>query len=143
MKLSARSRYAARLLLDLAQARGQGPVRASILAANTGISVQFIEQILRPLKKAGFIRSMRGATGGHLLRRDPETITLGDVVRTMEGPVAITRCCTGPATCDRADDCRTRSAWAQVSRVLERELDAITLADLLDQSRLQSTCPKA
>jgi Rrf2 family protein len=143
MKLSARSRYAARLLLELARARGQGPVSASLLAANTGVSVQFIEQILRPLRKAGFIRSLRGAAGGHLLRLDPAAITLGDVVRTLEGPVALARCCAKDDACGRADDCRTRVAWARISQALERAMDAITLADLVEPDRLQSPCPEA
>jgi Rrf2 family protein len=141
MKLSARSRYAARLLLDLAQARGRS-LRASILAANRASSVQFIEQILRPLEKAGFIRSLRGATGGHLLRRDPETITLGDVVRTMEGPVAIARCCTGGPPATAPTTAAPAAPGPSLTRARTRT-GRITLADLLDQSRLQSACPKA
>lgn len=131
MKLSARSRYAARLLLDLAQSPDETPVRAATLSGNTSISVQFIEQILRPLRQAGIIRSVRGAQGGHVMLKDPAEVTLGDVVRVMEGRISITQCCDDPETCGRADDCPTRQAWKHVSEVLERELDAITLADMM------------
>lgn len=132
MKLSARTRYAARLLLDLAQSQDDKPICASLLSENTDISVQFIEQILRPLKKAGYIKSLRGAGGGHILKVDPADISIGDIVRAMEGPVSIAKCGLAPDTCDRTDDCRTRAVWLHISNVVERELDAITLADLVN-----------
>ena len=131
MKLSARARYAVRLLLDLAQNRGEVPIRASILSENTAISVQFIEQILRPLKKAGFIKSVRGASGGHILLAEPDELPLGDILRTMEGRIKLSDCCADPGTCSRSDDCRTRVVWDHISKVIEHELDCITLADLM------------
>lgn len=131
MKLSARSRYAARVLLDLAEHSGDTPVCATTISENTDISVPFIEQILRPLKQAGYIKSVRGAYGGHILLKAPSEITLGDIVRTMSGDISITKCCSEPDSCNRTGDCRTRVAWEHISRVIERELDAITLADLM------------
>lgn len=131
MKLSARSRYATRILLDLAEHTEDKPLCASAISENTDISVPFIEQILRPLKKAGFIKSVRGAYGGHIFLKDPSCITLGDIVRTMEGEINISQCCSTPDSCERSGDCRTRFAWGHISRTIERELDAITLADLM------------
>jgi Rrf2 family protein len=131
MKLSARSRYAARLLLDLAAHEGDTPVCTADLAKNTGISAPFIEQIIRPLKQAGMIASVRGASGGHLLAKSPAEITLGQIVRTMEGSANIASCLDCDTVCQRSDDCLTRTAWERASRAMERELDAITLAELL------------
>jgi len=132
MKLSARTRYATRLLLDLAPWRGEGaPRRTTLLSESTGITVQFIEQILRPLKQAGLITSVRGAAGGHILARDPAQITMGEIVRIMEGGVRLTDCVPDETLCDRAPACKTRRVWVRASKVLEEELDAITLADLL------------
>lgn len=131
MKLSARSRYAARLLLALAMHKGDGPVRTSDLAERTGITTQFIEQLIRPLKQAGMIVSVRGASGGHLLDRPAAAITLGEIVRTMEGSANIASCLDCETACVRSDDCLTRTAWERASRAMERELDAITLADLM------------
>ena len=131
MKLSARTRYAARLLLDLALFEEDRPLRAISLAENTGISVQFIEQIIRPLKKAGFIKSVRGAAGGHILDMAPERITLGEIVRVMEGGITLADCLGDPDTCHRSDTCKTRKVWDRASNVLQRELDSITLADLM------------
>lgn len=139
MKLSARTRYAARVLLDLAEHNGDTPVCASTISENTDISVPFIEQILRPLKNAGFIKSVRGAYGGHVLLKDPSDITLGDVVRTMSGDISITQCRSEPDSCPRTSNCRTRVAWEHISCVIERELDAITLADLMNDSDVIKT----
>lgn len=108
------------------------PVRTTLLSEGTGISVQFIEQIIRPLKKEGLVTSVRGATGGHILNKAPSEITLGQIVRTMEGGINIVACLDCETECDRSADCMTRSVWERASRAMERELDSITLADLLD-----------
>lgn len=131
MKLSARSRYATRLLLDLALRNTDSPQKTTILSESTGITVQFIEQILRPLKKAGLIVSVRGAAGGHILDKDPSEITVGEVVRIMEGGISLTDCVNDCGICNRSGTCRTRHVWQHASKVLEQTLDAITLADLM------------
>lgn len=131
MKLSARTRYATRLLLDLALNKTDAPLRATVLSESTGITVQFIEQILRPLKKAGLIVSVRGASGGHILDKDPATISVGEVVRIMEGGINLTDCVPDGSICDRSPICKTRKVWQHASQVLEKELDSISLADLM------------
>lgn len=131
MKLSARSRYATRLLLDLALHETDTPLRTTVLSESTGITVQFIEQIIRPLKKAGLIVSVRGATGGHILDKDPKDVTVGDIVRIMEGGISLTDCVTDESICERSPICKTRKVWQRASKVLEDELDSITIADLM------------
>ncbi len=131
MKLSARSRYATRLLLDLALHKTDKPVRTALLSENTGITIQFIEQIIRPLKKADLIKSARGAAGGHMLNKPPAKITVGEIVRAMEGDINITDCLDCETKCDRSTDCKTRDVWKRASRAMETELDSITLADLM------------
>lgn len=141
MKLSARSRYASRILLELARHKGATPMSAATLSQHTGVSVQFVEQILKPLKQNGLTSSVRGASGGHRLARSAEEITLGEVVRLMEGGIMLTICCGEKANeCPRRDGCMTRWAWMQVSGMLEKELDAISLADLLQQEGV--ICPQ-
>lgn len=140
MKLSARSRYAARILLELARHKAGTPMSAAILSQHTGVSVQFVEQILKPLKQKGLTKSVRGASGGHRLAKQPDDITLGEVVRLMEGGIQLTVCCGDKAgECPRKDGCLTRKAWVQVSRTLERELDSITLSNLLHGEQV---CPE-
>lgn len=141
MKLSARSRYAARILLELARHNGSAPMSAATLSQHTGVSVQFVEQILKPLKQSGLTRSIRGAAGGHKLARVAESITLGEVVRLMEGGILLTVCCGEKAnTCTRKEGCLTRKVWVQISQSLESELDAISLASLLHEEQV---CPEA
>ena len=132
MKLSARSRYATRLILDLAMRKTDSPRRTTLLSESTGITVQFIEQILRPLKKEGLITSVRGAAGGHILNKDPEKITVGEIVRIMEGGIHLTDCVADKNICDRSSSCKTRKIWVRSSKVLEEELDSITIADLME-----------
>ena len=113
---------------------------AAILSQHTGVSVQFVEQILKPLKQHGLTKSVRGAAGGHRLARPAEDITLGEVVRLMEGGIHLTVCCGEKANnCPRKDGCLTRRAWVQVSTSLERELDSITLAGLVHGEQV---CPE-
>lgn len=131
MKLSARSRYATRLLLDLAINADNAPLKAPLLSEHTGITVQFIEQIMKPLKRAGLVTSQRGANGGHTLAKDPETITLADIVDIMEEGIQLTKCCADPTACDRSDECKARDAWLHASNALREGLAAISLADLM------------
>lgn len=135
MQLTTRSRYGLRMLLDIALHSEDGPVRIQDIARRRNISVKYLEQIIRALKKAGFIRSKRGPKGGHLLALAPEDIRVGDVVRTLEARPELTECVSHPEICPIAEDCITRQIWSRATGSLFRELDAIRLADLLEQSR--------
>ena len=147
MKLSARARYAARILLELARnAPNNEPLSASTLSHQTGVSVQFVEQILKPLKQKGLTVSVRGAAGGHKLAKPAVDISLGEVVRIMEDGIQLTVCCGDKAnSCPRKSGCLTRKAWLHVSRTLEQELDAISIERLLHEDAIclnTSTDPK-
>lgn len=130
MKLSAKSRYASRILLDLALHGVSGPRCVQDISESTGITVPFIEQIIKPLKHAGLVTSKRGASGGHQLNRPADQISLGDIVRIMEGSVDLAACLSSPESCDRTDICLTRAAWQRATDAMLRELDTITLAEL-------------
>ena len=134
MKLSARTRYAVRILVKLGQHGTETPLKTTVLSESSGVTVQFIEQILRPLKKAGLINSMRGASGGHMLAKSPASVSVGDVIRIMEGHVGLTACCDQELAedCPRKEFCTTRTVWLKASQVLEKELDSISLQDIID-----------
>lgn len=134
MKLSAKSRYASRILLDLALHNEGIPHRVGDIAERTGITVPFIEQIIKPLKQAGLVTSKRGSRGGHQLRLSPEEITLGAIVRVMEDSVELSVCLSSPDRCERAHGCLTRAAWQRGTDAMLRELDAISLAELVKNS---------
>ena len=131
MKIFASTRYASRLLLDMALHQDDSPLQASILAAHTGISIKFLEQIFIPLKKAGIVSTVRGVAGGYYLSKDLEKITMGDIVRLMQGNINLVACGRDPEVCDRSSECLTRDVWARLSKTIERELDSITLSDLV------------
>ena len=82
MKLSTRSRYGTRLMLDMAQHYREGPIHLGDIAKRQDVSVKYLEQIIIPLKKAHYIESVRGSKGGHILTKPPEEITVGEIVAT-------------------------------------------------------------
>lgn len=136
MKLSAKTRYAARILLYLAQNDLETPISSSLLANKTGISSQFIEQILRQLRLAGITDSVRGAKGGHVLLRKPEDLTFGCIVRLMEGGIELSGCLESPENCSRFDACEARKAWESLQSTLDGVFESITLRDLMHGNRL-------
>ncbi|MGD8739554.1 MAG: Rrf2 family transcriptional regulator [Desulfobacterales bacterium] len=132
MKLSTRSRYGARILVDLARNSDQGPVQIGEISKRQEISVKYLEQLIRPLKKAKLVTSVRGPKGGHLLREKPENITLGQIVRLFEGQTDLVECVSFPEKCAMSDDCQVRLAWRDATRVLYEKLDSTTIANLLN-----------
>jgi len=135
MKLTTKTRYGARLLLDLAQRQGKGAVRMSEISLRQDISIKYLEQIIRPLKKAKFVKSIRGPKGGHLLAKKPDEITLGDITRLFEGQSELVDCIGNPKKCPNSDDCLVRLGWQKAAKALYGELDSITIASLLENKK--------
>jgi Rrf2 family iron-sulfur cluster assembly transcriptional regulator len=139
MKLSTRSRYGTRLLLDMAQNYQGDPLHLTSIANRQGISVKYLEQIIIPLKKAHYVKSVRGPKGGHVLARPPEEITVGEIVALLEDGVSLVECSEHPESCDRSENCATRHIWREAAAAMFAKLNAITLADLLKISEVQSS----
>ena len=131
MKLSTKTRYGTRLLLDLARFYGQGPVPVGDIAKRQEVSVKYLEQIIRPLKKARLVFSIRGPKGGHSLAKAPEEISLGQIVRVLESEDMLAECLKEPQKCSRSDDCVVRPAWQCATEALYEKLDSIKITDLL------------
>ncbi len=136
MKLSTRSRYGTRLLLDMAQHYNQGPIQLGEIAKRQNISVKYLEQIIIPLKKAHFIESVRGPKGGHTLAKPPEEITVAEIVALLEEGVGLVECTEHADVCGRAGTCPTRLIWREASRAMLHTLKSITLADLVEKAKL-------
>jgi len=132
MKFSTRSRYGTRLILDMAQHHGQGPIQLGEIARRQNLSLKYLEQIIRPLKRANYIKSFRGSKGGHLLNRPPDQISVGEIVSLLEGGAFLTDCAQNPGRCERADGCLTRYLWIEASQAMFARLNEITFADLLE-----------
>lgn len=136
MKLSTRSRYGTRLILDMAQHHGPAPIQLGEIARRQNISLKYLEQIIRPLKRANYIKSFRGSKGGHMLAKDPGQITVGEVVAIMEGSPFLTHCIGDPQRCDRVDECLTRYVWQEASHAMFSRLNQITFADLMQSGKI-------
>ncbi len=134
MKLSTRGRYGTRMMLDLAQHQGEGPVQIGEIAKRQDISVKYLEQLIIPLKKANYINSIRGPRGGHMLAIPPEKITVGEIVNILEGGIDLTDCIGNPEICPRAEHCITRDIWAETTDAIYDKLNSITLAKMIDMA---------
>lgn len=119
-------------MLDLAQHFSSVPIPLKNIAERQNLSEHYLEQLMAMLRKAGLVKGIRGAQGGYVLARQPAEITVGDVVRTLEGPIAPVFCVSeeNPGECDQADYCITRTVWAKVRDSIAAVYDSITLADI-------------
>jgi Rrf2 family cysteine metabolism transcriptional repressor len=132
LRLSTRGHYGLKAVFDLAQHYGTNPVPLKSIAQRQNLSENYLEQLMAMLRKAGLVKSVRGAQGGYLLSREPGLIKVGDIVRVLEGPIAPVYCVSedDPGCCDEADYCITRTVWARVRDGIASVLDGISLADL-------------
>ena len=134
MRLSTKSRYGTRMLIDIAENYHDGPVSVAEIASRTGISEKYMEKLIRRLKRAGLVISKRGPKGGHILAKPAAHITVGDVVRALEDWVVLKGCSAGKdacATCPRQDACPTKVVWEQANQAMFEALDGYTLHSLL------------
>jgi Rrf2 family cysteine metabolism transcriptional repressor len=133
MNISTRGRYGLRALLELSALSSRGPVNLRDLSEKQKMSISYLEQIFNKLKKAGIVRSVRGAKGGYLLALREDKITVSKVIGALDGPISFSQCdnpdlreksCTGPTTCV------TRVLWKSLEGKIDEMLSSITLKDL-------------
>ena len=134
MVISTKGRYALRLMLDIAMQEGTSPVPLHDIAERQGVSFKYLEQIVPPLSKAGFLKSVRGANGGYLLTKDPSEITTGAILRAGEGNLAPVAClASDEIDCPRAELCVTLPFWKGLDDAITAYIDSVTLADLVQE----------
>ena len=134
MKLSSRTRYGMRAVLELAMEYGKKPMQIKTIAEREDISNKYLEQLVAMLKAAGIVRSIRGPRGGYILSRPPAEITLKEVFETLEGPMVPAECLEHPDFCPRCTDCATREIWHELQDSISSVLNAYTLADLVGRT---------
>lgn len=133
MILSTKGRYGLRAMFVLAQNYGKGPVSLTQIAELEAISVNYLEQLFLPLRKQKLIASVRGAHGGYLLNHAPDKITIGSVIKTLEGPLLASECVDVNTTdCDNLDYCVTRTVWSRITQSVDDVIESITLQNMLD-----------
>ncbi len=138
MKLSTRVRYGIRAMLEIAQHGIDKPVDLNEISKNQGLSKKYLHALLVQLKHAGLLASVRGKTGGYLLAKRPEEISLLDIFLVLEGAIELVDCVVHEEFCSRARDCVARKIWLRLGDAIQKELHATSLADLMEESQKSS-----
>jgi len=135
MKISTKTRYGARAMLELALRFEEGLISTRRIAASQEVSRKYLEHLLALLRSASLVRSVRGAQGGHALTRHPSQINLREVWDALEGPESFVACVACPEVCDSTETCATREMWAQMYAACMGLLESTTLEDLARRAR--------
>ncbi len=132
MRFSSKSRYALRLMEELALRDNGEYVSLKEVSESQQISLKYLEQIVTPLARARLVKSGRGSQGGYHLTRKPEEYTAGEIIRAIEGSLVPVPCLEdSPNLCPRCEGCRTLRFWEGLENVMDRYMDSVTLADLI------------
>lgn len=140
MPISTKGEYAARAMLHLALAYANGmPARTDDIAVEQAIPKKYLEQIMQLFRKEGLVTSKPGLNGGHMLARPPREITMAEIVRAADGPLAPMRCVSKTAytrcTCTSEDTCALRTVWQEARDAVAGVLEKITLEDVAQRAR--------
>ncbi|AEF95077.1 transcriptional regulator, BadM/Rrf2 family [Desulfotomaculum nigrificans CO-1-SRB] len=145
MRLSTKGHYGLKAMFDLAMHYGAEPIPLKLVAERQSLSEHYLEQLIAVLRKAGLVKSIRGAQGGYILARPPAEIKVGDVIRALEGPIAPLDCVSEqePTLCEKVDYCISRDIWAKVRDSIAEVLDSITLEDMCREAEKAGQCHKS
>lgn len=139
MKVSTKGDYGLRALIELAHHYGETkPTQSGEIAARQGIPESYLEQLLTTLRRAGFIRSVRGPQGGHVLIRDPKELPVSEVIVALEGSILPIDCLDPSSDCSKGGGCAQRDMWQAVKDGILAVLDNTTIADLAEKDRAVS-----
>jgi len=141
LKLSTKGKYGLKAMYDLALNYGEEPISLKSIAQRQEISEYYLEQLMAILKKAGLVRSIRGAYGGYVLARKPSEITVGDVLRALEGPIGLVDCVMehDAVKCLKFENCITRIVWEKINESIIKTIDSITLLDMCNEAKNNKT----
>lgn len=131
MRFTTKSEYAVRAIICLAEASGKNPVQIREIAEKEGISRFLIDQIFMKLRKNGLVKSVRGRSGGYTLAKAPGRISVGDVIRSIEGPISILKCCGQDSVCNKTSVCKPHFMWKKINADIEKILDKAKIGALL------------
>ena len=135
MKLSTKSRYGIRSLLELALNYGNGPIRLKVIAKNQSLSTKYLEHLMAILKSAGLVDSVRGSKGGYALARKPSKIRLSQCFVVLEGEFIASDCLKTDVNCMMEPDCVMKNIWNELQDAINTVLDSKTLQDLVDMRK--------
>lgn len=136
LRLSTKGQYGVRAMFEISLSFDKGPITIKEISERQALSVSYLEQILNTLRRANIIKSVRGPGGGYVLGKDPGDISIGSILRALEGPVAITSCLDPREGCIRVEGCVTHLLWKELGKKIEAFLDDMTLKDLLEGNEI-------
>ena len=123
-------------MVDIAVYSQDSPVPISAIAERQNISVRYLEQLLPKLKKAGIIKSIRGAQGGYKIAKEPQWYTVGMILRLTEGSLSPVACLEDDVNeCERCDTCETLEVWKELRDAINQVVDHVTIADLMERQK--------
>lgn len=134
MKISTQGRYGLRALVDLAVNDNKGAIPLREISKREDISERYLEQLFAKLRKAGLVRSIRGAHGGYKLNKSPEDITVGDIIRVLEGNIVPVKCGNNDERCERLNQCVVHEVWEELTEKINEVVDSHTLAELKEKA---------
>ncbi len=132
MKLTTKTRYSLRILVQLASRFNKAPVKGKDISAKQNISEPYLEQIMITLKSVGLVRTVRGCNGGYVLNRSPEEISVLDIIEIFEGKIELSDCLESSSNCEMFPRCPTKYIWKHLSDTLKNEAKQITLQIIVD-----------
>ncbi len=136
MKISTKGRYGLRMMIDIAMNQNEGPVSVRDIARRQSLSDKYLEQIITQANKAGLLKSIRGAGGGYQLSRPAKDISVGEILRVMEGSLSPVECVrergAEPAPCQNAGECATYELWRDIKTAVDQVIDNRSLQDMID-----------
>lgn len=127
MKISTKGRYGLTIMIELAKKHGEGPTSLKSIAQTNDLSEHYLEQLVAPLRNAGFVKSIRGAYGGYILAKEPSKISAGDIIRILEGPIS-------PVEGIEDEEPAKRELWMRIRDAVKDVLDNTTLEDLANHT---------
>ncbi|MFD2681384.1 cysteine metabolism transcriptional regulator CymR [Bacillus seohaeanensis] len=127
MKISTKGRYGLTIMIELAKRHGEGPTSLKTIAGTHSLSEHYLEQLIAPLRNAGFVKSIRGAYGGYILGHEPAKITAGDIIRILEGPIT-------PVEGIEEEEPAKRELWIRIRDAIKDVLDNTTIEDLANHT---------
>ena len=143
MKLSSKARYGLKAMCYMADHHGEGVISLSLMSSSIGVSDKYLEQLLSSLRKAGLVDANRGASGGYFLAKDPDNISVGDILRVLEDGLVIIDCLSGECDnkckcstdssgeCDDKCNCSTYEVWNKLYIAINECLDGMSLSNLI------------
>ena len=141
MRLSTRTRYGSRAMVELALVYPDSAVSVKDVARSQHLSPKYLEQIMGTLKAADLVRAVRGMHGGYALTREPGSITMGDVFRVLEGSAAPVDCVDHPEGCPLGDVCPMCETWVELKDAVDKVLDNTTIQTLVERKKKEQGVP--